>query len=181
MEFKTACCSFPPSGPAGGSALSRTVSSSLFMMRSENSSFAEIQEVSEYLHLNRVLSNKQFEYGQWYLTFLLSSLHHLCRLGGKGDLLLKNPFVLPPQLIPPSLSTSPPPSPFIAPVLSTATIKKKKKRCLHSTAWKKNHTNHQARLTPVEERISSGDCLGYSLCPPCLSVLYFFSSVPVCQ
>lgn len=34
-----------PSGPVGGSALSRTVSLSLFTMKSENSSFAEIPGV----------------------------------------------------------------------------------------------------------------------------------------
>lgn len=37
-----------PPGPAGGSVRSRTVSSSLFTTRSENSSFAETPEVSSH-------------------------------------------------------------------------------------------------------------------------------------
>lgn len=135
-----------PSGRAGGSALSHTVSLSLFTMKSENSSFAEIpgvRKVIVYRYMNTFKLNifktiiLKFKYRnvvvRWWLVLKswdcwsmnnLSSLLHLCRLGGKGDLLLKYCFVLP--WIHPSFSVYLfPLPPSLIPVLPTLTIQKK--------------------------------------------------------
>lgn len=64
-----------------------------------------------------------FKCGQWSLTCVSSSLFYLCRLGGKGDLLLKHWFALSLNSPLPSLPQSCPPSRYKKKTIT-------KKRCL---------------------------------------------------